>query len=119
MGSIVTPYQKVGDDKVVTYFSELGFSIKEIHGFRCGSATDIAHVPESAGEAVLRRLAKGKPDAIVICGTNMAMVGLSDRLESELGLPILPVNAVTLWFALRELGITQPMHGCTRLCREF
>lgn len=115
----MTPYQKVGDVKVVAYFEEIGFAVKEIHGFRCGSATDIAHVPESAGEAVLRRLAEGKPDAIIHCGTNMAMVGLCDRLEAELGLPILPVNAVTLWFALRELGIKQPMYGCTRLCREF
>ena len=94
--SVVTPYQKVADDMVITYFEEIGFTVKQIHGFRCGSATDIAHVPEFAAESVLRRLAArdehGKPDAIVQCGTNLPMVGLCDRMEQELGLPILSTD---------------------------
>jgi len=117
--SIITPYQTIGDKNVIKFFKEIGFDVKEIHGFKCGSATDIAHVPEATCEAVIRRLAKGAPDAIVQCGTNLSMVGVADRLERELGLPIIPINAATLWFALRENGITQPLHGCTRLCREF
>lgn len=117
--SVITPYQDIGDKNVVKFFEEIGFPVKEIHGFKCGSATDIAHTPESACEEVIRRLAKGKPDAIIQCGTNLAMVGVADRLEKELGLPIIPINAATLWFAMRENGFKQPLYGCTRLCREF
>lgn len=121
--SIVTPYVTIGDKNVIKFFEEIGFKVKDIHGFRCGSATDIAHVPDSAIEAVVRRQAKGdadgKPDAIVQCGTNLSFVALADRLEKELDLPIIPINAATLWFGLRENGFKQPLYGATRLCREF
>lgn len=117
--SIITPYQEIGDKNVGKFFGEIGFDVKEVHGFKCGSATDIAHVPESVCEDVIRRLAKDKPDAIVQCGTNLSMIAVADKLERELGIPIIPINAATLWFALRENGFNFPMYGCTRLCREF
>jgi len=117
--SVLTPYQSIGDKNVTKFFQEIGFDVKDVHGFKCGSATDIAHVPEAACESALRCLAEGKPDAIVQCGTNLSMVQLADRLEGELGLPIIPINAATLWFALRENGFRQPLYGCSRLCREF
>jgi maleate isomerase len=121
--SIITPYVTIGDLNVIKFFEEIGFKVKDIHGFKCGSATDIAHVPTHACEAVIRRLAKGdavgSPDAIVQCGTNLSMVQIADQLEPELGLPIIPINAATVWFALRENGFTQPIYNATRLLREF
>ena len=42
-----------------------------------------------------------------------------DRLEAELGVAMVPINAATLWFALRENGINAPIPGACRLCREF
>ena len=38
-------------------------------------------------------------------GTNLSFVGLADRLEAELGKPVVAINAATLWHALREHGI--------------
>ena len=40
-------------------------------------------------------------------------------MQAVLGKPIIPINAATLWFALRENGIETKMQGCSRLCREF
>ena len=36
---------------VVKFFSEIGFEVVRIAGLKCGSATDIAHVPEAWCEA--------------------------------------------------------------------
>eukprot|EP00971_Amphidinium_carterae_P177549 3521347-Amphidinium_carterae.3 len=51
---------------------------------------------------VIRRLAAPDaqgicPDAIVQCGTNLSMIAIADKLETELGIPIIPINAATLW----------------------
>mmetsp|Transcript_131197 Transcript_131197/g.261840 ORF Transcript_131197/g.261840 Transcript_131197/m.261840 type:complete len:575 (-) Transcript_131197:20-1744(-) len=118
--AVITPYQEIGDKNVVKFFAEIGVTVKRIHGLKCGSATDIAHVPEVWCEQVIREKLDG-PDieAIVQCGTNLSMISVSEKLEKELGKPVIAINAATLWFALRENGFTEPIPNCTRLLREF
>lgn len=58
-------------------------------------------------------------DAIVQCGTNMSLAQVAERLEPELGIPIIGINAATFWYALRENGFTAPLTGAGRLLREF
>merc|ERR1719181_297691 len=78
--AVVTPYQEIGDKNCVKFFEEIGCEVVAIHGLKCGSATDIAHVPESALEPIVRDLAALPGlDAIVQCGTNLSMVRLMDR----------------------------------------
>merc|ERR1712032_1008950 len=115
--TVITPYQEIGDKNVVKFFTEIGYEVVRIHGLKCGSATDIAHVPEQWCEKVIREhLVLPGVDAIVQCGTNLSMVGLADRLEREL---VIPIIAACLWFGMREAGIDAKLEGCTRLFREF
>lgn len=117
--SVITPYQDIGDKNVIKFFTEIGFEVVRIAGLKCGSATDIAHVPECWCEKVIRQdLVVPGIDAIVQCGTNLSMVPLSERLEGELGLPIIAINVACLWFGMREAGIDTKLQGCTRLFRE-
>lgn len=118
--AVLTPYQDVGDKNVVKFFEEIGCSVKRIHGLKCGSATDIAHVHHDWSEEIIRNKLNGDDiDAIVQCGTNLSLIEVSDRLEKELGKPIIAINAATLWFGLRQNGITDPIPDSTRLLREF
>ncbi|CAK9004144.1 unnamed protein product [Durusdinium trenchii] len=117
--TVLTPYQEIGDRNVVKFFSEIGFEVLRIAGLKCGSATDIAHVPEAWCEKVVREnLCVPGVDAIVQCGTNLSFVPLAERLEQELGIPIIAINVACLWFSLREVGIDVKLNGCTRLFRE-
>jgi maleate isomerase len=45
-------------------------------------------------------------------------VRLADEAERWLGKPVLAINAVTLWHALRSSGIADQRHGCGSLLRE-
>lgn len=118
--SVITPYQDIGDKNVIKFFTEIGFEVVRIAGLKCGSATDIAHVPENWCEKVIREnLVVPGVDVIVQCGTNLSMVGLADRMERELGIPIIAINAACLWFGMREVGIDVKLQGYTRLFREF
>jgi len=117
--AVITPYQPVADVEVKKFFEGLGYEVSEVFGFCCVGAVEIAHVTEEMLEKEVHRLNTEDVDAFVQCGTNLAFVELADRLENEIGKPIIAINAATLWFALRENNITEPMHNCTRLCREF
>lgn len=117
--SVITPYQEIGDRNVVKFFTEIGCEVVRVAGLKCGSATDIAHVPEKWCEKVIREnLLVPGVEAIVQCGTNLSMIGLADRLEHELNVPIIAINVACLWFGMREVGIDAKLYGCTRLFRE-
>jgi maleate isomerase len=103
-------------------FDDLRYHVVSSFGFACGNALDIAHIPDSAKEdVILKYLAtpKNRLDAVVQLGTNMSMMQVAEKLEPKLGIPILGINAVTFWYALRENGFESPLVKAGRLLREF
>jgi maleate isomerase len=116
--AVVTPYQPIGDENVVRFFSDLGFEVVAIQGLRCPTAVAIAHVPEDTLRATLQALDSDRVDALVQVGTNLSMVRLADEAERWLHKPVIAINAATWWFALRDNGITDRIQGCGSLLRE-
>ncbi len=49
----------------------------------------------------------------------MSLAQVSERLEPVIGIPILGINAVTFWYALRENGFDASLRGAGRLLREL
>jgi maleate isomerase len=119
---LIAPFIKKGNDNAIKMFEDLGYEVVVSFGFGCGDLVDIAHIPDSLKEEViLQHLAtpENKLDAILQLGTNMSMVHIAEKLESEIGIPILGINAVTFWYALRENGFQNPLQKASRLLREF
>lgn len=118
---LLTPFDATGNKNAARMFEDLGFQVVTSVGFACGDAQHIAHIPDFAKErAISEHLAtkENRLDAIVQCGTNMSLIDVTERLEPKLGIPILGINATTFWYALRELGFSQPIIGAGRLLRE-
>ena len=117
--AVLSPYQPIADTQVSRYFEEAGFEVVRFKGLRCPTATSIADVPEAQLLPIIRDELNG-PDveAIVQIGTNLSMVRLADEAERWLGKPVLAINAVTLWHALRTNGIADQMRGFGSLLRE-
>jgi maleate isomerase len=119
---LLTPFDKKGNEFATQMFEELGFEVVASVGFSCANALHIAHIPDSAKEkAILELLAteENQLDAIVQCGTNMSLLEVTEKLETVTGIPILGVNAVLFWYALRENGFDAPLDGAGRLLSEF
>ena len=117
--AVLSPYQPIADRQVTRYFEEAGFEVVGFKGLRCPTATSIAEVPEAELLPIIRDELNG-PDveAIVQIGTNLSMVRLADEAERWLAKPVLAINAVTLWHALRTNGIPDQMRGSGSLLRE-
>lgn len=119
---LLTPFDRKGNELATRMFEELGFEVVASVGFACANALHIAHIPDWAKEkAILELLATtdNRLDAIVQCGTNMSLLDVTEKLEPVVGIPILGVNAVLFWHALRETGFTAPLVSGGRLLREF
>lgn len=58
-------------------------------------------------------------DAVVQVGTNMRVLDFVEQLEPLIEVPILGINPVLYWCALREPGIDDSVAGAGRLFREF
>ena len=114
----LTPYQPVADEQVYNYFTECGYDVKRVSGLRCRTATSIADVTPQRLDEALDALDGSDIDAIVQCGTNLSMVETAERAEERLGKPVMAINAVCLWHALRELGINDRFSGYGTLLRE-
>jgi maleate isomerase len=119
---ILTPFDKKGNESATQMFEELGFEVVSSVGFSCANALHIAHVPDWAKEkAILELLATdgNALDAVVQCGTNMSLIDVTEKLEPVIGIPILGINTVTFWYALRENGFEGALVGAGRLLQEF
>lgn len=119
---LITPFDAQGNRNAARVFTALGFEVVSTAGFACANALHIAHIPDAAKERlVVEHLARPEQrlDAVVQCGTNLSFSRVAERLEPQLGIPVLGINATLLWYALRETGITKPLQGGGRLLREF
>ncbi|MFF0379049.1 maleate cis-trans isomerase family protein [Actinoplanes missouriensis] len=116
--AVFSPYQPIADREVGRFFTEAGFDVAAITGLRCPTAMHIARVPGDRLRDVVAEIDGPDVEAIVQVGTNLSFVALADRLEEELGKPVIAINAATLWFALRDHGIPDRVCGAGSLLRD-
>lgn len=116
--AVITPYQPVGDDQVHGFFSDIGLDVVRLEGLKCESATAIAAVPEERLRHTLQVLDGPDVEAIIQVGTNLSMLRLADEAERWLEKPVLAINAVTLWHALRSNGYDDRVACAGTLLRE-
>ena len=79
---------------------------------------EIAHEPFARTRALVREVDGDDVDLILQAGTNLYFVDLAAKLERELGKPVLAINALTFWHALRTNGIRDRIPGFGRLLDE-
>ena len=117
--AVITPYQPVADEQARNYFTEIGLDVVRVVGLKCSSATAIAEVDEAQIRRTLKEIDGSDIEGIVQVGTNLSMLRLADEAERWLNKPVLAINAVTVWHALRSCGFTDRMQGFGTLLREY
>ena len=116
--AIGAPWSKVMDKPMVEFMQASGFTVvhSEVVGFV--ASIELGRVgPETAYELGCR-VDRPDADAIIMPGGNWSAMAVVDRLERELGKPVLVNNAVSLWAGLRLLGRDDSILGYGRLLRD-
>jgi maleate isomerase len=116
---VLTPHQPRGDEQVRFYFEEAGFSIPRLIGLKCPSPVQIAHTTAAQVIDALKQLDGDDIDAIVQVGTNLAAIELCAQAERWLDKPVLAINAITYWDALRRSGIEDSIYDCGLVLERY
>jgi maleate isomerase len=115
---VITPYMEVGDANVVRFLGDIGYDVPRIQGHKSPGAIEIAHEPFAKTRELVRAVDGDDVDLILQAGTNLYFSHLAGSLEQELGKPVLSINTLTLWHALRNTGIPDRMQGFGSLMAE-
>lgn len=115
---IITPYMPVGDKQVHRFFTDCGFEVVNLLGLKCKSPMLIAHETKRRLRDAILEVNKGKVDAVVQVGTNLAMAEVAATAEFWLDKPVVAINTATFWYALRQNGIKDRIHGWGSLLAE-
>ena len=115
---VITPYMPVGDRQVRRFFTECGFEVVNLLGLKCRSPVLIAHESKQTLRDAILKVNRGKVDAVVQVGTNLAMAQLAAAAERRLGKPVIAINTATYWYALRQYGIRDRVYGWGSLLSE-
>ncbi len=115
---VITPYMPVGDRQVRRFFDECGFEVVNLLGLKCRSPVLIAHESKERLRDAIIQVNRGKVDAIVQVGTNLAMAEVAAMAEFWLGKPVIAINTATYWYALRQYGIKDKVRGWGSLLAE-
>jgi maleate isomerase len=108
---IITPYQPVGDQQVVDFFTQIGCDVAAIEGLKCSSATSIADVTKEEIKAAFRKVDGPDVELLIQAGTNLLAGAAAAELEEELGKPVIAINTATVWHAYRTNGIKDQIKG--------
>lgn len=114
-----SPYAPIMAEHVRWWLTESGFEwVRNARITGCTDALSIADVDEERIMRAMREADSPDVEALVQIGANLAMVRFVDAAERELGKPVLAINAVMFWDALRRVGIEDRLDGYGRLLRE-
>jgi len=115
---VITPYMPAGDRQVRRFFTECGFEVVNLLGLKCRSPMRIAHVTQGELRDAILRVNRGRVDAVVQVGTNLAMAEVAAMAEFWLGKPVIAINTAIYWHALRQYGIRDRVYGWGSLLAE-
>ncbi len=108
---VITPYMPIGDKQVYRFFTECGFKVVNLVGLKCKGPMVIAHESKQRLRDAINEVNRGKVDAVVQVGTNLAMGEVAAIAEFWLDKPVIAINTATYWYALRQYGIKDKVRG--------
>ena len=116
--AIGAPWSKTMNVPMIAFMEMHGFKVVhwEVVGYVASIELGRAG-PEEAFE-LGRRADRQNADAIVMPGGNWPAMSVVQKLEDELGKPVLANNAVSLWAGLRLLKRMDSIGGYGQLLRE-
>jgi len=111
--ALATPYPEAIGTAGRAYWEAAGFRV--VASRRLEDVANIYAETEERAYELGRAVDAPDADAILISGTGLPTAGVVERLERDLGKPVVTGQVATLWRALRAVGVVQPVRGYGRL----
>lgn len=92
-----------------------GVTVVDAHGLGLVDNLVVGRLSDDSAYRLGRRIDRPDADGIVLACTNWKTMGSIERLEQELGKPVISTTQVSIWAALRMLGEREAVPGYGRL----
>lgn len=102
---LVTPYADAGHAKTLKCLAAEGYEVVADRNAGLSDNLSYASLPLARLTAMVREVAKARPQVILCLCTNMPSAVLAAPLEAELGIPVYDSTALGVWHALALLGV--------------
>jgi maleate cis-trans isomerase len=117
--AIAAPWSEAMNKTVVSFMEANGFEVVNYEVMGLVRNTELGRAdPETAYE-LGRRVDRPDADAVILPGGNWPTMSIVERLERDIGKPVLTNNAVSIWAALRILQCSTGVSGYGRLLRDY
>lgn len=101
--AIATPYVQPVTDRLLRYLDECG--VETVSSVGLGLMGHIWRVSYAEVVEIVRAVDRPDADALFISCTNLPTYDIIEPLERALDKPVLTANQVTMWAALRTMGL--------------
>ena len=116
--SMLTPYIDSVNQPMRKFIMDHGVDVPYLNSFYIESDVDIARIPGDVIAEGGHECYREDTDALFISCTALRAAEQIERLEAELGVPVLSSNQCMFWQALRLAGYSKPVTGYGRLLSE-
>ena len=111
------------DDKVnaiaQSFLEANGFNVLSAQGLGLVDNLVVGRLDENSAYEFARKIDRPDAEAIVLACTNWKTLDMIERLERELGKPVISTTQVSIWAALRAVGRIEGVPGYGRLLRDL
>jgi maleate isomerase len=116
--AIGQPWSKTMEKPMIEFMEGHGFRVVHSEVVGIVASIDLGRIGPETAYDLARKTDRPDADAIIMPGGNWSSMPVVERLENELGKPILVNNAVSLWAGLRLLKRGDSIRGYGRLLRD-
>ena len=117
--ALLTPYTADVTRPMAERLSEAGFTVATMGSFLEANDHVVSRIaPDSIIDGVRRITADVDVDAAFISCTSLRTVDVIDKLEAELGIPVVSSNQALIWHLLRMAGVDERAEGFGSLFRD-
>jgi len=116
---IATPFRDEVNERNAAWYLKAGFEVLKIKGLGIEKNSEIARLPFYAPYQLARETFLETPGAegIYIACPRWGTVEIIEKLEQDLGIPVVTSSQATIWMALRKANVREPIQGYGRLMR--
>jgi maleate isomerase len=113
--AMISPMSNDYSQSAADFYEAFGFDVPYHCGLQVGLPQNIIKLGYKEARDAFRRLDHGDVDTFLHVGAALGIADSIERLETELGRPVVSVNVATYWRALRTIGVNDPLKGFGRL----
>jgi len=116
---IATPFRDEVNERNAAWYRKAGFEVLKIKGLGIEKNSEIARLPFYAPYQLARETFLETPGAegIYIACPRWGTVEIIEKLEQDLGVPVVTSSQATIWMALWKANVREPIQGYGRLMR--